>query len=293
MQSSPITHLSVLSSRRDAELGRVHAALTSALEISSRNDLADQLGHRLVGVTAPAGAATLDLIGHTMPSTSLLRIGDWVVDAAQSSVTSFFRELAEHDVLPRLGITAVRLLGCVTAGSAHGRYTICALADLLGVEVYGTTDMICAQHYDATGFSDRYASALVPSSALRGEPPHFESRTTLTAYARALDLDGLPTVTLPLAQSPGWPLHVLDRASAAEVLHMVRRSEGAEMPGLLATPACELALPTGSGQHVLAQVLLDGEFVRVFPRDARAGIVYPVADKSGLRRLVHSIAAPA
>ncbi len=292
MPSPSVTHRSVLSARRDPELERIHAVLASPLEIANRNDLADQLGHMLVGPTAPMAPSTLDLIGHSMPGTSLLRIGDWVVDAAQSSVTSFFRELADHDVLPRLGITAVRLLGCVTAGSAQGRYTICSLADLLGVEVYGTTDMICAQHYDATGFSDRYAAALVASAALRGEVPSFESRTTTTAYARSLDLDALPSVTLPLAQAPGWPLHVLDRSRTAEVLHMVRRHEGAEMPGLLATPGCELALPTGHGAHVLAQVLLNGEFVRVFPRDVRAGIMYPVADAGGLRRLVQTLAAP-
>ena len=292
MPSSSVTHLSVISSRRDPELARVHAALASTIEVSSRNDLADQLGRALVGREAPPAPATLDLIGHAMAGTCLLRVGDWVVDAAQSSVTSFFRELAEYDVLPRLGITAVRLLGCVTAGSAQSRSTICTLADLLGVEVYGTTDMICAQHYDAAGFSDRYAGALVASSALRGEAPSFESRTTTTAYARALDLDGLPTVALPLAQAPGWPLHVLDRSRTAEVLHMVRRHEGAEMPGLLATPGCELALPTGSGAHVLAQVLMNGEFVRVFPRDVRSGIVYPVADTAGLRRLVQTLASP-
>jgi hypothetical protein len=194
--------------------------------------------------------------------------------------------------LPRLGIDAVRLIGCVTAGTAHGRYTICALADVLGVEVYGTTDMICATHYDATGFSDRYAHVLVPSAELRGEPRHFEARTTTGPRARALDLDALPAEPLPPEHTAAWPLHVLDRASAAEVLHMIRRGDGAEMPGLLATPACELALPVSATAYVRTEVLLDGEFVRVFPRDARAGILYPVADVGGFRRLVHGLAAP-
>ncbi len=282
---SPTTHLSVITDRRDPELERIHRALAQPIEIANRNDLADILGRRLATITGTPAPATLDLIGHAMPGTSLLRLGDWVVDAAQSSVIAFFRELAEHDVLSRLGITALRLIGCVTAGSAHGQYTMCALADVLGVEVYGTTDMICAAHYDAGGFSERYAHALVASAEVRGEVRKFEARADRATRARALDLDALPSEPLPVAFAAAWPLLVVDRAMAADILRMIRRHEGAEMPGLLAEPMCELALPDGDATYVRMQVLLDGEFVRVFPRGVPAGIVYPVADVGGLRRL--------
>jgi hypothetical protein len=60
------------------------------------------------------------------------------------------------------------------------------------------------------------------------------------------------------------------------------------MPGLLTSPRCEVALPSQhTGCYHRVQVLLDGEFVRVYPDGANApGIVYPVDDPYALKNLV-------
>ena len=62
------------------------------------------------------GPVTLDLIGHSTPGHHLLRLGTTPIDMLDRTVASFFTDLAATGLLPRLGITAVRLLGCETAG---------------------------------------------------------------------------------------------------------------------------------------------------------------------------------
>jgi hypothetical protein len=89
-----------------------------------------------------------------------------VIDAAHPPTTAFFRALAEREILPRLGVQEMRLLGCGTAETARGRATIAALADVLGLEVHGTTGAVLAANYDASGFQDRYRFLLCGSSEL-------------------------------------------------------------------------------------------------------------------------------
>jgi hypothetical protein len=60
------------------------------------------------------------------------------------------------------------------------------------------------------------------------------------------------------------------RASAEatrQLLRLVRCTAGARMPGLLASPDCEIAMAASkTGSYHVAQVLLAGEFIRVYPR---------------------------
>ena len=91
---------------------------------------------------------TLDLVGHATPA-SLLDLGGWVLDRCNPTVTAFFRELADHDVLPRLGISSIRLLGCGTASTQRARDTIVALTDIIGLPVLGTTSVVHAGHFRA------------------------------------------------------------------------------------------------------------------------------------------------
>lgn len=284
-------HLSVIARDADAELARIQELIEHKVLVDGRGDLEELFG-RLLGAGAPATPKTLDLIGHSTPDRSLLALGAWVIDAARPAVRAFFRELADLEVLPRLGIRAIRLLGCQTADTAPGRATIHALAEILGVEVLGARQLLYSAHYDARGFRDEARHALVSSRDLEGEPGDARPSIDPSRYPRNLDIDALPSS--PLAtHPPPWPRRIATAEAARDLLRLVRRSAGAEMPGLLASPSCELALPSPARDwYHLVQVLLDGELVRVYPEGpAGPGIVYPVDDPRALRALVDRLPA--
>jgi hypothetical protein len=185
----------------------------------------------------------------------------------------------------------VRLLGCATGDTAQGRWTICTLADILGVPVYGTKDLIYSVHYDAAGFATEREYVLVSNRDLEGEPIDPRPLARPSARPRSLDVDSLPSATLQ-ARSP-WSVRLATAQEGSRLLALVRRQAGAEMPGLLAEPSCEVLLPAGQpGQYHSLQVLLDGEFVRVYPEGADApGLLYPVDDPFELKALVERLPA--
>ncbi len=283
-------HLSVITRRADGELALIQNLLAHKVMVDGRSDLEVLLGE-LLALKAPASPKTLDLIGHSTPGKSLLELGDWVIDGTSATVTAFFRELADQDVLRRLGITAVRLLGCCTAETAAGRATIQKLAQLLEVDVYGTRKLIYSAHYDAHGFAAARSYALVASSelenlresvgvpVLEGEP-----------WPQALDIDSLPTTT-STAASGAWPHRRATELQMGEVLRLVRRQHGAQMPGLLAAPLCEIVFPGESpSAWRRMQVIVNGEFVRFYPRgDQQPGVVYAVEDPQVLVAIVESL----
>jgi hypothetical protein len=208
-----------------------------------------------------------------------------VIDASSAIVTAFFRELADHQVLARLGVHSVRLLGCQTAHSVLGRTTLCRLSDLLGVEVYGTTRLLHAAHYDRAGFRDDAEHMLVGSSQLRRGHVERGAEREGKPYPRMLDLDALPATTL-LPSQRRWPCRVASTQATRDILQLVRRHEGAQLAGLLAAPSCEIAIPARTGYHFV-QVLLDGEFLRVYPDGPLSpGVVFPVDDPHALRALL-------
>ena len=279
-------HLSVITRHADAELARIQDAIELAVLVDDRSDLERLLGD-LLAIDHPVVPKTLDLIGHSTADASLLKLGDWVIDAASPTVTAFFRELADHAVLPRLGVYAVRLLGCQTADTEHGRATLCALSDILGLEVLGTTDLIFASHYDRHGFKDEREFHLMSSTEVRRKtrPPHEPLRGS--PYPRTLDIDALPATPLR-ARARAWPQRIASGDAASAILQLIRRSEGATMPGLLTGPRCEIALPAvRAGMYHVAQILLDYQFVRVYPDGPDGdGVVYPVTESRALRTIV-------
>src|SRR5215813_2249948 len=101
--------LSVITRHADYELARIQNTIEGAALVDGRADL-EQLFSSLL-VVGTGTPKTLDLIGHSAKD-CLLQLGDWVIDASRPSVTAYFRGLADNDVLPRLGVHAVRLLGC-------------------------------------------------------------------------------------------------------------------------------------------------------------------------------------
>ena len=279
-----LPQLSVVTRATDIELARVVAQLGPRVLVDGRGDLEHVLG-ALLALAAPPTPKTLDLIGHSTPGKSLLMLGDFVIDAAQPKVTAFFRELAEQNVLARLGIHAVRLLGCLTADTGQARWTICMLADILGVEVYGTRDLIFSAHYNARGFSPEHRYLLVSASELRCDGVEPGPLARGMPHERILDLDSLPAT--PLGDA-AWPLRIASQDQARAFLRLVRRRDGAAMPGLLTSPCCVVAIPSAqAGAYYRVQMLLDGEFIRVYPDgDAAPGIVYPVDDPYGIKNLV-------
>ena len=282
-------HLSVLTEHGDAELERIARTLDHHVLVESRGDLEELLGQLMAQAEesgSPVVPKTLDLIGHARPVTSLLQLGDWVLDGDSPVVTAFFRELAEQDVLRRCGIHAVRLLGCHTAATTIGRRTLATLSNILGVEVYGTTSMVFASHYTPTGFGADWRFLLAASSDLR-RPVRADDVPAGEPDPRPLDIDGLPAVAL-MADPARLPRFLVERGMAQRLLRLVRRTEGAQMPGLLTAPHSELALPAGApGMFHLLQVMLEGTFVRTYPRGAdQPGVLYPVRDPAALRDLL-------
>ena len=282
-------HLSLISSYADAELGAIRSTIPHAIPVEGRADFELLLG-RLLEVTAPTTPKTLDLIGHTTSDKGLLVLGDWVIDATNSTVLSFFRGLADQDVLPRLGIEAVRLLGCTSADTAHGRWTVCALADVLGLDVYGTTGLLLASHYDRDGFRDDARFLLSSATQLRTGTAAPRPLDRGEHDPHVLDLDSLPAMLLPTRP---WPVRVPDRDEAKALLRLIRRRDGSVLPGLQAVPSHELAFPAGDGHHYyLVQVLLDSELVRVYPSGrGEHGLVYPVDDPYAFAKLLVELAA--
>jgi hypothetical protein len=217
-------------------------------------------------------------------------IGDWVIDAGNPTVTSFFRELADQDVFARLGITALRLLGCRTADTHAGRATILALANLTGIEVFGTRKLIYSIHYNAHGFADERRYVLVGSTELRREETGRDEESTATPWPQALDIDALPE-SATIETSGPWAHRNASERQMRDVLRLVKRRDGAQMPGLLSSPLCEILFPGNTANTFRrAQVVLDGEFVRFYPRgDAAPGVVWAVDDPHALVQLVERI----
>jgi hypothetical protein len=292
--SSPSTLLSqprltVVTGQGDYELQRICEIVEHKATVDGRGDLEALLGVLLAhAVSNPLVPKTLDLIGHSVPGTAVLQLGEWVIDTARPGVTAFFRGLADHDVLPRLGIHAVRLLGCRTAETAQARRTIVTLSEILGLEVYGTTGIVFANHYNTGGFDNAWRFLLVGASDLRREVATTTSINAPTS-ARTLDMDALPVSSL---ESTPWPCHVADAHTTRAILRLIRRNEGASMPGLLAMPRCEVAVPSSGNATAFhhLQLVLDGDFVRVYPDGtSKPGVLYPVVDPHVLRILVDKL----
>lgn len=283
------SHLSIVTRGPDPDLDEIASRIQHKLLVDGRHELESLIGE-LLACEAPPTEKSLDLIGHSTADKALLLLGDWVIDAANPTVTSFFRGLADQDVFVRLGITCIRFLGCLTADSSHGRATICTLADVTGVEVYGTRDLVFARHYGADGFAHERRYLLASGTELRHDAIDPRSSLAGDPYERVLDLDALPAIALG-AKRPVWPLRVASRAQAGALLRLVRRRAGASMPGLLTSPCGEVALPSGDpDRYYRAQILLAGEMIRVFPDGPdRPGIVYPVDDSTALMTLVDSL----
>jgi hypothetical protein len=286
------THLTVVSGEPDFDLQQIAQIIARSVTAAGWEELEELFG-RLLAAAEHAAAITpktLDLIGHTRSSASLLALGDWVIDVANPATTAFFRGLVDREVLPRLGVRALRLLGCNTAGTAQGCATITQLGDLLGLEVFGTNQLLTIGHYGAGGFCDCWSCLLVSASELRRGSAERGAALAGDPHPRILDLVALPAITLgePVA---GCPRRVATVEAARHVLQLVRRGEGAHLLGRSTVPMFELALPSDTPDaYHLAHVVLDGEFLQFYPDGmSAAGILFPVDDARALLRIVAAL----
>jgi len=234
-------------------VARLAPRLDMAILFDDREDLVARLAALASGL--PRQARTLDLVGLTGLD-HILRINDRPLDTTTKRVRAFWRELAGQDTLDQLGVTAVRLVGCATAVGPRARTTLATLAEITGLEVTGTTELVSFADFAPTGFA-------VPVA--RGAGTLF------------LDPDAL------VRQELRDGARVLTAAQARDVLAMIDRNAGRALPDLLAVPHNTVALPSpvdGLFHHL--ELLLDHELVRT------GDIVFPVDDPRGLRSVVEA-----
>lgn len=113
----------------------------------------------------PARPSTLDLIGHATRGHRLLRLGQTPIDMLDPHVAGFFGALAQTGLLPRLQVTAVRLLGCETAVTDAGQRTLRMLSQTLRLPVFGTRKPLLKSHSNSAGFDPAFAHLLTEASA--------------------------------------------------------------------------------------------------------------------------------
>ena len=83
--------------------------------------------------------------------------------ALDPQVASFFGALAQAALLPRLQVTAVRLLGCETAVTDAGQRTLRMLSQTLRLPVFGTRKPLLKSHCTSAGFDPAFAHILTVS----------------------------------------------------------------------------------------------------------------------------------
>jgi hypothetical protein len=113
----------------------------------------------------PARPSTLDLIGHATRGHRLLRLGQTPIDMLDPHVAGFFGMLAQTGLLPRLQVTAVRLLGCETAVTDAGQRTLRMLSQTLRLPVFGTRKPLLKSHSNSAGFDPAFVHLLTEASA--------------------------------------------------------------------------------------------------------------------------------
>lgn len=154
------------------------------------------------------------------------------LDTEIKRVRALYRGLTDHGVFERLGITRLQLSGCCTAIGDRARRTLTTLAEIIGLDVTGTQDLMSADEVGG------------------------ESGVTEWRGSQGLDLEVLPSRSAPSAGA-----RVLTVAQGRQALACVRRNAGVVRPRLLATPLATVALPLGNRFHEL-EVLLDFDYVR-------------------------------
>lgn len=280
--------LTVVSRGSDPEIARVHGRMKHAVIVDGRGDVEVLFG-KLLAVgdrKGPRVTRTIDFVGHTTADQQLLQLGDWLLDGSRASVSAFFRELADHDVLQRLGIVAVRLIGSGTARTPAGVTTLHTLSRILSLEVFGTASVMHAAYFAAEGYRHEMRHLLTSATDLRDVQDE-RYQPVYGASPRGLDLDALPALPLDAPAEMAAPLHVVPDAMARDLLQLISRHDPFALPGLLSMPSHELALPSSRpGLYHRLQVVLDTMFVRSYPDPNGPSVMYPIVEPGALRSMI-------
>ncbi len=159
--------INVISATGDAVMLAIEAHCAHFHRVGSLAELRELL--LTLPASDPPEPVTLDLLGHSGSAAKLFQLGSSTINPCDRRVDLFFRDLARDRVLARLGVVALRLIGCETAVTPGGQYTLRRLAATLHIPVFGTTKMIMKSHYTAGGFDPRFARILAEAATLPTE----------------------------------------------------------------------------------------------------------------------------
>lgn len=262
-------------------------------QVNHEHLVVDALGeHGVQGVIgrlarrSPAPAPfSLDLIAHARRG--VLHLGDWSVDG---NGTTAALHGACRDELAGLALAEIRLLGCNTAITSEGQIAIRSLHRLFGVPVLGSKVPISARDFDGAGFraeavltdQDNLPAPSGPTLQRAGEwfvrfeqLPGQTLQSILPRLRREELSDVLRDWTRTRAQLR-WPIRQLTHAQLDAVL-VHAMPELRRAPGLLALPELELVVPLDGGfgapRYHRVTVLLEGHWLRLYPREHPDGIV--------------------
>jgi hypothetical protein len=157
--------ITVTGRRPDPVLSELIARCASVVYVDALADLGpvlDQLAARSAG-----GPCALDLVGHSTGPAHLLRLGDTIIDPIDPVVDRWFREVARDHLPARVGVVALRLIGCQTAVASASRRTLQRLADAVGLPVFGTTKLLTRSHFNDGGFDPIFHHILAAAQPVR------------------------------------------------------------------------------------------------------------------------------
>jgi hypothetical protein len=287
MPARRLPHINVSGVDARGPLIAVQDRLAGAGLVSSITGLYRFLAD-LQRVGGPATESTLDLIGPST-GTGLLQLGSSVIDASVPTVLEIFEWIGREQLLRALGVRELRMIGCRTAIEPAAHETMRRLAALVGVPVSGTTTLIYRDHFRDRGLDWDLDATMLGSTALppRKVPPLWPD---CAPRARELAFDAIDAVAASSLPPVTWPRFVVPRGFDTRALAAaIRAGEGKILPGLLASPRCEILLPVGKVQNEecyrVVEVLFNWEGVRVSGPEYSGGAVYPVVSPQRFVRL--------
>jgi hypothetical protein len=226
---------------------------------------------------------TVDLICHTTRQ-NLLALGEWVVGLNRET-NAFCTEAGP--ILDALNIKKLRLVGCYVADGLEAANTLAALRDRLGLDVVGTSSMVCdrPEDFDYHGcvshnFSRGNPDGLITPARIAAE------LAGIPTFASEVDRDDLRTLAPP-PPAARWRSYDLARPAATAILDTLE-TRFWRLPGLLREPNGTLTFPANdNGSAGSLQLLFDGALVRVYP-NGEPSRVYQPRDLGALRAAVTS-----
>ncbi len=140
------TQLNLLSCAADRELDDIRRVLST---FETAADHADVIAVLRRALRRGDRYTCVDMIGHSR-SPGFLVVGSWIVDDSPQTAATFSALL--RPMLQELGVRVIRLLGCSTATTEHGRKVLRRIAQVARCNVFGTKRNIGKHDYASCGF---------------------------------------------------------------------------------------------------------------------------------------------